>query len=133
MSSRDILYTQLHKPSEYQTLELSKKKTRVELEVCKDQCGYFEAPSNAPIVTFWDFVFMFEYWGRTVDESDTFRANTESHERVMLEKYASECPKVHDVSETERCAWVALAKKHKFRVGIVGYDEGYRCQAILES
>jgi hypothetical protein len=127
--SRDLLYDKLHDPRESGHFKLTRRKDRTQLEVCEDQCTYFEAPATVPPSTFWDFVFLFQYWASAGSDLEAFRAKTEAHERKLLRKYQKECPNLNDQRELEMCAWRSLAVRYSIRVGVVIYDEGERCQS----
>lgn len=106
-------------------LLVTKRAKTTSVEVCFDQCDYFEWTGSARKEGAWDFIALYEAKEGYGSNADSFQATSAKLFRTLLKRYGALCKG----DGTFTCDWNQFAEQEGVKVGIASYDEGKRCFA----
>jgi hypothetical protein len=99
------------------------------LELCFDQCDYFEWPKKVPSTTVWSYIAAFEAaLGAGVQWKEYSEAAAQ-HSSSLVSNLGPQCWTSATATGGLSCDWARLTHKLRMKLGAVGYDEGVRCFA----
>jgi hypothetical protein len=105
-----------------------------QVEVCFDQCDFFEWKASELDTKKWDFIALYEVYKGVLSDSDDYLSIVKARSSTLSASWDSGCPhqiKMGHYSST--CDWLETATSERITVGKVIYDEGRRCLLLLNT
>jgi hypothetical protein len=106
-------------------LLVRKRAKTTSVEVCFDQCDYFEWTGSARNEGAWDFIALYVAKEGYGSNADSYHATSGELFRTLVKRYDAFCKG----DGTFTCDWSKFAEQERMKVGIASYDEGKRCFA----
>lgn len=108
-------------------LVAKQKGTRASVELCFDQCDYFEWKGSLHDLAAWDFIALFELETGVGSTAEGLKEALHPRLDDILARTKLYCSKSSDVSAAAKCTWKRFAESLSMRAGITTYSEGLRC------
>jgi hypothetical protein len=128
-SSEKLIRTEFDASKSGRAFSVRRHGAIVKVEVCFDQCDYFQWNVSSASAAAWDFIVLFEYKLGFASGVNTFKVAADRELPAIVKRFSTHCKVKSAESIDFECDWDKLARDHSVKVGLAIYDEGKRCFA----